>query len=160
MISVQTSCSACICFLLCLRYPNETCDCGCFTMGYYLKWNGRQRVRNSRRLDRESPGIIVCVCVCVCVCRRGKVSERFSARVTPIRGVVTSRNQTLSLIEEETPFQNTWIVLERIKIWSWVPTRPETKVDCAGEDQQKFTRPTYRRLAVRYVHYVNQFYAH
>jgi hypothetical protein len=29
-------------------------------------------------------------------------------------------------------------VLERTKIWSWVPTGPETKNDCAGGSQQQF----------------------
>jgi hypothetical protein len=33
-------------------------------------------------------------------------------------------------------------VLERIKIWSWLPKGPETKANCAGEGQQQFTRPT------------------
>jgi hypothetical protein len=28
--------------------------------------------------------------------------------------------------------------LERTKIWSWFPTGPDTKNDCAGKDQQQF----------------------
>jgi hypothetical protein len=43
---------------------------------------------------------------------------------------------TAPLIEEETQIQNTWTVLERTKILSWVPTGPETNNECAGEDQQ------------------------
>jgi hypothetical protein len=27
-------------------------------------------------------------------------------------------------------------------MWLWVPVGPETKTDCAGEDQQQFTLPT------------------
>jgi hypothetical protein len=29
--------------------------------------------------------------------------------------------------------------LERTKIWSWIPTGPETKNDCAGEGQEEIT---------------------
>jgi hypothetical protein len=36
--------------------------------------------------------------------------------------------------------------LERRKIWSWVPTGPETKIVCAGEAQQKFNPPTDREV--------------
>jgi hypothetical protein len=46
---------------------------------------------------------------------------------------VTSSSQTPPLVEEEAPFQNMQKVLERIKIWTLVPTGPETKIDCAGE---------------------------
>jgi hypothetical protein len=34
---------------------------------------------------------------------------------------------------------NTQTVLERTDIWSWVPTGPEAKNDCAGEGQQQST---------------------
>jgi hypothetical protein len=30
------------------------------------------------------------------------------------------------------------MALKRTKIWSWVPTGPETKNDCAGEGQKEF----------------------
>jgi hypothetical protein len=58
-----------------------------------------------------------------------------SSRVTPSSGEVTSSSQTPPLIEEGALFQNTQ-KLERTKLWSWVPTGPETKNDCAGQDQQ------------------------
>jgi hypothetical protein len=32
-------------------------------------------------------------------------------------------------------------VLERTKIWSWVLTGTETKIDCAGEGQEQSARP-------------------
>jgi hypothetical protein len=50
-----------------------------------------------------------------------------------------SERQTPPLVEEEAPFKNTKVILERIQIWSWVPTGPETKNDCAGEGQQHIT---------------------
>jgi hypothetical protein len=37
------------------------------------------------------------------------------------------------------PHFKTRKILERTKIWSWIPRWPETKDDCAGEDQLKFT---------------------
>jgi hypothetical protein len=49
--------------------------------------------------------------------------------------VTSSSNQTPSLAEEEAP----QVVLERTKVWSWVPTGPETKNDCAAESQQQIT---------------------
>jgi hypothetical protein len=33
-------------------------------------------------------------------------------------------------------------VLEKAKVSSWVSPGLETKIDCAGENQQQFTRPT------------------
>jgi hypothetical protein len=35
------------------------------------------------------------------------------------------------------------VVLKQIKTCSWVPTGLKTKNNCAFEDQQQFTRPTY-----------------
>jgi hypothetical protein len=54
------------------------------------------------------------------------------------------------LVETETPFPKTETVLQRTKIWSWLPTGPETKNDCAGEGQQQLTepRPFFRELFV------------
>jgi hypothetical protein len=46
----------------------------------------------------------------------------------------------LLLHRKEDPFSKLKEVLERTKIWSWVPTGPETKIDCAGENQHHFTR--------------------
>jgi hypothetical protein len=60
--------------------------------------------------------------------------------VTRQLAVVNSSNQTLPLVEEEAPVQNRWSILEWTKIWSWVPTGPETKYDFAGEGQQQFPR--------------------
>jgi hypothetical protein len=79
----------------------------------------------------------------VCVCRRNGqlVSD---TRVTPGRGGVTSSSQAPPLEEEEAPFQN-WQVLERIKIWSWVPTGPEIPgLSVMASGQQQFARPTER----------------
>jgi hypothetical protein len=39
--------------------------------------------------------------------------------------------------EEEAPFQNLYMVLERTKIWPWVPKGSETESDCAGGGQHK-----------------------
>jgi hypothetical protein len=50
-----------------------------------------------------------------------------------------SERQIIPLVEKETPFQNTKMVLERTKIKPRVPTGLETKNDCAGDDQQQFT---------------------
>jgi hypothetical protein len=41
---------------------------------------------------------------------------------------------------EESIFPNTWMALERWKLWSCVLTMTETKNDFAGENQQQFTR--------------------
>jgi hypothetical protein len=38
------------------------------------------------------------------------------------------------------PHFKTRKVLEGIKLWSWVQTGTETKIDSAGEGQQQFTR--------------------
>jgi hypothetical protein len=53
---------------------------------------------------------------------------------------------TPPFIEEKIPFPNTCSVLERINIWLWVLTWPETENDCAGEGQQQFTGLESRRL--------------
>jgi hypothetical protein len=45
------------------------------------------------------------------------------------------------LFSSGTPFSNTQTTFERTKIWSWIPTGPETMNDCAGEDQQLFAGP-------------------
>jgi hypothetical protein len=54
-----------------------------------------------------------------------------SSEEVPTRGVVTSSTQTSPLVDEEGPYLN-HKSLERTKIWSWVPTGPKTKNDCAG----------------------------
>jgi hypothetical protein len=46
-----------------------------------------------------------------------------------------TESPTPSLVEEEAPFQNMYMLLEKTKIWSWVPTGPKITNDCAGEDQ-------------------------
>jgi hypothetical protein len=51
---------------------------------------------------------------------------------------VTNSRQIHPFGEEEVPFK-TRKSLEGIKICSWVPTGFETKIDCAGEDQQQVT---------------------
>jgi hypothetical protein len=48
-------------------------------------------------------------------------------------------SQTPPLVEEGTPFQNTWVVLEQKNIRPWDPTGPETKNECASEAQQQIT---------------------
>jgi hypothetical protein len=53
------------------------------------------------------------------------------------------RRQPPPLVEEETPIPNTYTVLERTQIRSWVPKGLGTKNDYAGEDQQQFTRPDW-----------------
>jgi hypothetical protein len=45
-----------------------------------------------------------------------------------------SSSQTYPFVEEEVPFLKT-SVLERAKMWPWVSTKPETKIDSAGEGQ-------------------------
>jgi hypothetical protein len=75
----------------------------------------------------------------VCVWRKGPVSGWVPARVTPCRGGVTS-SQTPPPVGG--PISKHVEVLKRIKIWSWVPTGPENKIDYAGEGQQQFTLPT------------------
>jgi hypothetical protein len=56
----------------------------------------------------------------------------------PSKTGVTSSSQTRSIAEEEAHLK-TRKSLERTKIWSWIPKGPETKNDCAGEDQEQFT---------------------
>jgi hypothetical protein len=56
------------------------------------------------------------------------------------------KDQAPPVFEEETTFQNIQTVLELRKIWSCVPTAPETKNDYAGEGQQQFTGPGTIRL--------------
>jgi hypothetical protein len=59
---------------------------------------------------------------------------------------LTSSSQTPPppppLVEEEASFKNTQKSWGKTKIWSCVSTGPETKTECADEDQQQFTRPT------------------
>jgi hypothetical protein len=59
-------------------------------------------------------------------------------QITTLLRVVAER-PTPSIFQEEAPFKNTRMVLEITKIWSRVPTGPETKNDCAGEGQQQIT---------------------
>jgi hypothetical protein len=73
----------------------------------------------------------------VCVCARDVES-------LPSRGRVTPSSQTPPL-EEEAPFQNTW-KYGKNKYMVIGPNRPETKIDCADEDQLKFTLPIDRPL--------------
>jgi hypothetical protein len=53
---------------------------------------------------------------------------------------MASSSQIPPLTEVKRPHFKTH-VLERTKIWSWVPTGPETKIDSAAEAQQQFTQP-------------------
>jgi hypothetical protein len=65
------------------------------------------------------------------------------ARLTPSKEGLPGSIQTPLLVEENALFQNTL----KIKIWSWVPTGPETKKYCDSEGQQQFDRPTHRHRA-------------
>jgi hypothetical protein len=56
-----------------------------------------------------------------------------------VSAAVDSSSQTPPLVEEEAPFKNTQVVLERTEIWPCVSTGPEIKKDCAGEGHQQFT---------------------
>jgi hypothetical protein len=49
---------------------------------------------------------------------------------------MTRSSQTPPLVEEGGLISKDVKVLERPKIWSWIPTAPETKIYYAGEDQQ------------------------
>jgi hypothetical protein len=73
------------------------------------------------------------------------VSER--PLVTPERGV-TSSSQTLPLVEEEAPLK-TCKVLERKRMWSWIPMGHEIKIHYAVEDQQHFNQPHILVLAIK-----------
>jgi hypothetical protein len=53
-----------------------------------------------------------------------------------IRRGVTSSSQTLLSWKRRPHFKHTK-VLERTKIWPWVSTLPETKINCAGEGEQQ-----------------------
>jgi hypothetical protein len=53
--------------------------------------------------------------------------------------LVTER-PTPSVIEEQTPFENTQVALKETKVWSWVPVGIKMKNDCSGKGQQQFTR--------------------
>jgi hypothetical protein len=48
------------------------------------------------------------------------------------------------LSSKSRPYFKTRKILETTEVWPWVPTGHETKIDCAGENQQQFTRPTGR----------------
>jgi hypothetical protein len=58
--------------------------------------------------------------------------------VTPQQREVTSSIRPL-LSSKRRPHFKTRKYMQRTKILSWVPTGPDTKYDCAGEDQQQFT---------------------
>jgi hypothetical protein len=45
------------------------------------------------------------------------------------------------LAEEEAPFQDTEVVVERTKILSWMSSGPETQNYCAGEGQKQIDPP-------------------
>jgi hypothetical protein len=48
--------------------------------------------------------------------------------------VIDNISKTSPLPAEEIPYKNTRVFLELTKLWPRVPTGPETKKDCAGED--------------------------
>jgi hypothetical protein len=60
------------------------------------------------------------------------VSEIEPPESLPRRGEMASNGQTPPLSKRRPHFK-TRKSLERTKIWSWVPTGPDTKHDCAGE---------------------------
>lgn len=60
-------------------------------------------------------------------------------KVIPGIGGVTISSETRSLVEDETHISNDAKVLERTKLWPWVPTGSEIKTDRAGEGQQQIT---------------------
>jgi hypothetical protein len=43
------------------------------------------------------------------------------------------------LFRKKAAFQNTKLSWKEQKIWSWIRTRPQTKNDCAGKEQQQIT---------------------
>jgi hypothetical protein len=55
-----------------------------------------------------------------------------------------SERSILPFVEEDTPFPNTKkrsCKEQNFDHESWIQTGPETKKDCAGEDQRQFTGP-------------------
>jgi hypothetical protein len=64
---------------------------------------------------------------------------------------MTINSQTLPLVEEQAPFQNTLKVFERTKLGSWVQAGSETTIGCAGEGQQQLTRLTSRPIFTRLI---------
>jgi hypothetical protein len=84
------------------------------------------------------------------LCQRGArqwrewLSERMSewewepAGSLPSTGGVKSSRQN-HISSKRRPQLKSCKTLERTKIWSWVPTGPETENECAGEGQQQFT---------------------
>jgi hypothetical protein len=70
------------------------------------------------------------------VWRRGPVNEWVSARVTPSRAASNQLQSDSSSRWRGGPISKHVEVLERAKMG------PETKIDCAGEAQRKFARPT------------------
>jgi hypothetical protein len=62
--------------------------------------------------------------------KRGPVSESLLKLPLVVRPFLFSKKSPISKHIKD---------LERIKIWSWVPTGPKTTTDSAGNGQQQFT---------------------
>jgi hypothetical protein len=70
---------------------------------------------------------------------QNKYTSRISAASNSQLTVADTSVQTPLLVEEEAPFQNTQLILERTQNVLLNPNGLEIKNDCAGEGQQQIT---------------------
>jgi hypothetical protein len=102
------------------------------TSGHLQLWYARHRLGRMW----ECRGVCVCVCVCVCIGRWKNVRvSRWRETVSVPSRVTPSRMGWQVLVRPSRrkggPTSKHVKILERTRIWSFVPTGPETKIDCS-----------------------------
>jgi hypothetical protein len=121
-------------FCVHLQIRRVTTFAAYFLLVYCLSWSRILKVE-AIYSSETSVDFDRCVCVCVYGGEGQSVSEFLLESLPSREGSDQQQSDHSSCRRGGGPISKLVKVLERTKIWSWVPTGPKTKIGCADEDR-------------------------